>query len=350
MKKIFKRIVAIVLATGISNIFTSLNAFAVNDIRAGYNYELNYIEDVLPKYLVNNDIELDDIYISDSFNVFNAELDETCTADTYVVFEEDDIIGLLTVDERNGKYFSSFEHGDFSELQNLYDSCADIAFVSYKEGLYVENNSKNISIANRNSNTDFRVSGVEHYPIIKRTPITPSRDGDGYYYRNNLSVPIVSNAGDPYNGYGLCWAASISAKYNYLTNSNWTALGLFYALESTYGGHPSGTDEWVQTAFAFFGMDDTQLKRMLNCIEICTQIDAYNPIYIEMSDYTDAHAMVLCGITFLTDGNGIYRLMDPNRTVLVDVNVTADVMDRTDPFCYATTYGYTFTNWYESWF
>lgn len=350
MKKNFKRFVAIVIATGMINIFTSVNTFAANDTEDGYNYELNYIEEVLPKYLVNNDIGLDDIYISDSFNVFNVELDETCTSDTYVVFEEDDIIGLLTVNEKNGEYFSSFEHGDFSELQNLYDSCANIAFVSYKEGLYVANNSTNISIANKTSNTDFRVSGVDRYPIIKQTPITPSRDGIDYYYRSNIDVPIVSNASNPYTDGGLCWAASIASKYNYLTNSNWTALGLYYALESTYGGHPSGTDEWVQTAFAFLGMNDTQLTRMMDCIEILTQIENDNPIYMELSRSGGSHATVLCGITFLTDGNGIYRLMDSNRTVLVDVNVTANTMDRIDPFYYATTYGYTYTNWYESWF
>ena len=59
----------------------------------------------------------------------------------------------------------------------------------------------------------------------------------------------------------------------------------------------------------------------MDCSEILSNIQAYNPIYIGLARTGGAHAVLLCGITFLLDDSGIYRIMDPNRSVYVDIAV-----------------------------
>lgn len=97
-------------------------------------------------------------------------------------------------------------------------------------------------------------------------------------------------------------------------------------------------------------MNETHLLRIMDCSEILSNIQSYNPIYIGVTNYSTSHALLFCGITFFTDETGIYRVMDPNRTVYVDIAVSEDTMNGDDDLIYVTTYGTTYTSWYHSWY
>ena len=131
--KFFSAIVAFVL-------FSSINGFKVYAEGTKNNKiqnEISYIESVLPSFLYGHDVISNDIYISESFNSYNIDTMKRSEADTYVIFDAENIIGLLTVDYIGDKFFSSFEYGSFETLQSIYERNSEMAFVSYNEKLYI---------------------------------------------------------------------------------------------------------------------------------------------------------------------------------------------------------------------
>ena len=344
--KFFSAIVAFVL-------FSSINGFKVYAEGTKNNKiqnEISYIESVLPSFLYGHDVISNDIYISESFNTYNIDTMKRSEADTYVIFDAENIIGLLTVDYIGDKFFSSFEYGSFETLQSIYERNSEMAFVSYNEKLYIINNSIINPIDDEYAEVEFTIPNLESEKIIKKSKIENNRNtNSGYYYMKNISVPIVANALSP-AGYGLCWAASIASKYDYISGNNLIAMDIYDALVDVYGGIPVGTNLWESRAFSYLNMNASYLSRMMDCSEILSNIQAYNPIYIGLARTGGAHAVLLCGITFLLDDSGIYRIMDPNRSVYVDIAVSEDTMNGDDQLTYVTSYGYTYTSWFDSWY
>jgi hypothetical protein len=341
---LYKKMIAVGMSIAFIPFFQLYSSSATDSETTNIQLEYSYIEQILPKYLKAHDVANADIYISNSFDVYNNDIKMASDADTYVVFEEDDVIGLLSVNYIDGTFHSSFEFGEFEDIQNYYDCEKEVAFISSNEKMSVEPSTKKSSIEREDISVDF--SSIEK---DRRIPCSVQRGTTSHYYRKNISVPIVPNAISP-AGQGLCWAASIASKYDYLTGNNLVAIDIYNALDELYDGTPIGIALWEARAFSHLNMSYTHLTRMLDCSEILPNIQANNPIYIGVSRSGGAHALLLCGITFYTDGTGLYRVMDPNRTVYVDIAVSEDTMNGDDQLTYVTTYGYTYTSWYDSWY
>lgn len=70
--------------------------------------KLEYAESAAALYLNSYDVDDNSIYLSQSYNVYNLDEEENSN-DLYIVFEDDTIIGMLSVTEINGEFYSSFE-------------------------------------------------------------------------------------------------------------------------------------------------------------------------------------------------------------------------------------------------
>lgn len=349
----FIKSIVLMMALVIFSSSISHTVFAESIQNEDDNSVVTYIEDVLPNYLEIHNVDMDNIYISNSFNVYNADINQNTDIDTYVVFKEDKVIGLFSINEINENYYSSFEYNNFDSIQEVYDNNEEIAFVSSDESLLIESELELYTVDECKTiyNTEIKVD--ELYRIEKAQEIEAEDNileiSSSYYYKKNIAVPIVANATSP-NNEGLCWAATIASKYDYESNQNLTAIDVYNNLAQEYGGNPIGTVTWVQRGFSYYSMDCTTLYRMMDCGEILENIKADNTIYMSLTDGSVGHAVLMCGITFNNDESGIYRIMDSNRSTYVDVAVSEETMNGESQFVYATNYGYTFNNWRRSFY
>lgn len=348
--KLLSEILSVSLILSILPSNVMMNAFAETS-KNTINSELSYIEETLPNFFVANNIISDNIFISQAYNVYNLELNCTASANTYIVFEDEDVIGLLSVDEHNGKFNSSFEYGNFSAIQKLYDDNENIAFVAYDEELYVENEVDIYDTDDITSDIELSTIEIELSTIDRNNHINNffTNTYSSYYYRKNISVPIVANETCPF-GHGLCWAATIASKYDYLSGNNIIAMDIYNELDAMYDEHPLGLPIWEERACNYLNMNYTYLDRMMDCGEILENIKVNNPISMSISRNGGAHAVLLCGITFFNDNSGIYRIMDSNKSTYVDIAVSEDTMNGDEQFTYATSYGYIYTNWFRSFY
>ncbi len=350
-KRLLTSLLSVSIAISILSSDTVIDTFAESTF-ALKSAELCYIENVLPDYLSAHDITSNNIYISQSYNVYNANLKSNASANTYIVFEDNDIIGLLNVDENNGNYYSSFEYNDFSAIQELYNESESIAFVAYDENLFVESEFEVYSVEDCDINADLGVVNTTFSNISRNMYINNSlynNNSPSYYYRKNISVPIVLNDVCPL-GHGLCWAATVASKYDYITGENISTIDLYNILDELYDDHPIGYPIWDERACDYLNMSYTYVGNMMNCADIYNNIRVNNPIGISLSRTGGAHAVLLCGITFLNDESGIYRIMDPNKTTYVDIAVSEDTMNGDEQLTYVTSYGYTYDNWFRSFY
>lgn len=349
MNNIFAR-KCVALLTAISTSFTTMNCITLTGFAESWeiNSELEYAENATALYLSSYDVDNDSIYLSQPYSVYNLDEEENSN-NLYIVFEADTIIGMLSVTEVDGEFYSSFEFNSFDGLQSVYDNNESISFVSSDEKLYVEESSESFGVYDQNNTVTYNFALTTEIELekIHRVENNVSLYSTSVHtYQNNLLVPIVQN--ESING-GLCWAAAIASKVDYLNNSTYIAHDIYYILNELYGGTSCGIPLWITRGYSYFGISTTTYYRMLNCVEIYNSINSNNPIHIDLFNSSSVgHSVLISGITINADGSGIYRLVDSNKLSYVDVIVPADVMTAESNFIYATSYGYTFDIWARS--
>lgn len=313
--------------------------------------QLEYAENVLDTYLSSYDVNENEIYLSTPYNVYDME-NEKETNDVYVVFEDDSVIGMLTVTEINGEYYSSFEFNNFETLQEIYDNNESFSLTCSNEQLYINKESEIYSVEDANITVECEFSLISEVQteLEKEYKVDISNIqtyANVYSYQKNLPVPIVPNVN--ING-GLCWAAAIASKHDYLHGATATATDVYYILKGMYNTTPYGVPEWIKKGYQYFNIPCTTFYRMVDCVEIFNNIENNNPIHIDGFDNNVGHSVLISGITINNDGSGIYRLVDSNRMSYVDIAVSEATMIGENNFVYATGYGYTFTDWTRSYY
>lgn len=348
MKKFYLKKCAAILAAIITGCtVTPCVSSAAYDDTEKIDPQLLYAERAIVTYLNSYDVDSNAIYLSDSYNVYNLD-EEEYGNDVYIVFENDTIIGMLSVTDINGEYYSSFEFNSFDKLQEFYDNNDPISLVSSNEKLYVEESSETYEIYDKDVTIRYNFSITTEAELEKAHKLEIPNSTDltrVYTYQKNLTVPIVPN--ESING-GLCWAAAIASKVDFLNTSTYVAHDVYYILAGMYSGTPSGVPLWITRGYDYFGISITTYYRMLNCVEVYNSISSDNPIHIGLFNSSVGHSVLISGITINADGSGIYRLVDSNKLSYVDVIVPADVMTADSDFIYATSYGYTFDHWGRS--
>lgn len=348
MKNVFiKRGIAFLAAIITSCTVAPCFSSAVSNTDEEINAQLEYAESAAALYLNSYDVDDNSIYLSQPYNVYNLDEKESGN-DLYIVFEDDTIIGMLSVTEINGEFYSSFEFNSFDGLQSVYDNNELISFVSSDEKLYVEESCEAYDVYDQNNTVSYNFSVTTEAELEKSYKVESAvslYSTSVHTYKKNLSVPIVQN--ESING-GLCWAAAIASKVDYLNTSTYIAHDVYYILSGLYGSTPYGVPLWITRGYSYFGISTTTLYRMLDCVEVLNSINSDNPIHIDLFNSSVGHSVLISGITINADGSGIYRLVDSNKMSYVDVIVPADVMTADSNFVYATSYGYTFDRWDRS--
>lgn len=267
--------------------------------------EVNYIEDVLPSYLSAYDYDLNDIAV---VAMNTSENDSK----NYIVRNNNETLGLLSVAEIAGYFYSSFEFGDFDEFQSNVVMC-------YSESLELDSQ------------------------ISNQVSLTASTKTIVYQY--NMNVPVVSSV--ILNGVNSYWLSPLVSKYNYLNDTDFTPAEVNELLIDLYGGTPSDTANWREDAAATLEVGNTVVDAPLDYIDVYGQINFGNPIYMYMDSSSGKNAALLCGFTLYSDGTAVYKIMDPNRTSLVNVSVSSSAMTDASNFVYSASYGTVYT-WEES--
>ena len=140
MKKI-KKVLAFLTSV------TAINAMSGSLLTSAYDEtsEHKYIDSALTIYLNSYDVDCENIFISEPYNVYDID-NEINTNNVYVVFEADKVIGLLSVADTVNGYRSSFEYQSFAVLQNIYNNSESFCFVCMDMKLYIKQSDKVFSV------------------------------------------------------------------------------------------------------------------------------------------------------------------------------------------------------------
>lgn len=327
----------------------SFSASAVTNMKC--DTEVQYALSVVDEYLFNNNISLENIFISSPFQVEN-EKTGLKIKDIYIVFQSDTIIGLLSVANKNEKYYSSFQLNSNDYIQKAYNNKKRIAFKIYDDALYISDGEDLTPISAVNNSRQISIQApIDKMQIISRVYNLSTSErqisSNDYYYQKYLNVPFVAN--NSLNG-GICWAASIASKCNFKNSSNLSALTVYYDLIAEYNATPNGAPLWVQRGYGLYNVNCTFIDHMVNCAALYTQIYNDNPVDIVISGADGAHQVLICGLQLNYDGTAYYRIRDCNYFDYQDVFVSEEVASAEDDFYYAPANIAPFTSWYWTYY
>ena len=192
MNIIVNKTAAIIMTTlsiGISNPFNTNFSVKASDIQ---DVKIEYADIMTAKYLNNYDVDEDGIYLSNSFNVYS--LDESKSSnDVYMVFENDKVVGMLSVADLDGEYYSSFEYSSFELLQNCYDNKTPFCFVSSNEALYAAIDMELVAINNQDQDFQYDASLLSD---IKKQQLKKEHKVDISVEKGDVNIDGKLNAVD----------------------------------------------------------------------------------------------------------------------------------------------------------
>lgn len=174
-KSIIKKISCYLISTITFCCINPYSTFADNNELCKKDPQYAYAEDTIVTYLKSYNVNNNEIYLSEPYNVYNLN-EEKESNDVYIVFENDNIIGMLTVTDVDGEYYSSFEYNSFEPLQELFEKNIPFSFVSYDESLYVENKCAAYNVYNDNKIISYDFTITTEAELEKSHKITKVRD------------------------------------------------------------------------------------------------------------------------------------------------------------------------------
>lgn len=304
----------------------------------------------------NNQVSNEITSISNPIILYNLEAtgnDKTA----YFAISNNSIIGMLIIDEVQNEYVSSYVQLNNPELNSIYASASQVAFVLKNECLvYITSQGANVLLGNNDvSLSDFNISNSSDYTftnIINTNNVLQiaNINSRSILLDRRLNVTPVSNY--TLNGVGLCWAAAVAENVNYMCGTYYTALGIYNLCQSYFGGTPQGDDLWYLRAYGLCGINISITYSPINYSQIYGLLSNNTPIQVDMSRIDEnnqliGHAFVISGITVvdMPSTHAYYYISDPNESSIVCVEVSYSAMINGDYFYYAAPYGRTYTNW-----
>lgn len=300
--------------------------------------------------------ESESIYCSQLLDVITEDKDEKAM----LVFEEEEIVGLLLGTDINGETLYSFIYNDFEELSENVKEGNEIALVSNDEQLVCVSDDEIELLAGDKeelSDTIEEINNMEKVECekIKKIPLPDNisfevnekqmpikEEGIAYEEINNnlneyknvvtdakiaidryhtsyklLNVPWLVNENSDY-GKGLCWTAAGAMISRYYGKGNYTAKSLYRKLKNSYNKEPVGTKDWFNTMFAALNLRYNVYDRKLSYDEVFTELKKNRPITVSLRRYINgkhmgAHSVVLCGsFCYLADAKYYYVYRDSN--------------------------------------
>lgn len=172
---------------------------------------------------------------------------------------------------------------------------------------------------------------------------TNTTNATGTY--TSLNVPIEANI--RINGAGICWAACVASLARY-RGMSYNAAGVYYTLQSIYGGTPVGTTLWFNRGFREILSELCMTTTMtMNYSSINNYLLTDNPLILDIftSDGSIGHS-IICRYVYQGANSVMYGFMDPNYDVYRYVTINGSSGSFSN-FYYAPDYTYTEVRYYR---
>lgn len=297
----------------------------------------------------------DKVEISQKYKINGADNDSSL----FFVKIDDTQVGAISVSKVEGENRSAFLYGE--DIFERIDEDEKIAVLSNDTGINLcsidETKVLTGNDAGTNINQDnskYNLKQIEYKDITDSVEVDSSKvnvnnvqidaqvsDGD---YETNFAyigthqkkyktivntantlmlfttkLDLIPNAS--VNNVGLCWAATGASIINYKRGGTTycTAIKVYNALKSAYGGTPSGTIEWEQRMWNYYALSMNKVDHKLSFTNVLYLMEAHKPVFCSFlhneknTDNNYAHAVALCGCYYRTDLKKYYYVyMDPN--------------------------------------
>lgn len=311
---------------------------------------------ILPELLSLSETNLlnQELSLSQPIEILNDD-DENNYA--FFLFSNRSCIGEIVVSYVNNNFCSSVVYQNFPIVSEAYINAIPISLVSVGESLILctDNSAKTIigNYTTTQIENDNQLVSMIHQlesEVLTLNNIEPAYElysggdsGGGTVTFTTVDLPYVSNADDP-NG-GLCWAAVAASMIMHHTNyTNLGAIDIFNVVKNGRGSAPGNPSD---VAYALGYYDLSYYWILADGLPYQTVLDSINgnyPIWARIARNGGGHAVAICGYQSTLNGNKYFQLMDPNVSYKVWVSVNESSVD----FTYATSYGYTYTEWTHS--
>ncbi len=173
---------------------------------------------------------------------------------------------MLCIGDDAGEYSSSYLDYEFPKIQKALDNNIDIALVAIIRELSAMTVRhllifRQIKIIEVNANSaSVDIDSVSPYYTDLQDCVSPIAT---YATPYMISLKIDSVPNEVVNDKGICWAASIAAKYNYVhkykkgDTGYVTARNVYDIVGIKLGGTPVGSVEYTRAALDCYGLTNT---------------------------------------------------------------------------------------------
>lgn len=350
-----KKIIRIILTSVLMCMFLMIPVSAYNEDNnetpnTEYTQE-DYAFDSMSRYInASSGNSRDTVYISSPvvLNSYDSGIDNKTV---YFAIDGNTLIGMLTVDEVEGKFVSSYMPINFDELNFIYESATPFSLNIINESLILSYENKTVTLIDSHSTANkFKISQQNFSSNIctlenTEKKIERTNNAKSVILNMQLSVNRVVN---PSN---ICWAAVVAQNVNYMNGTSYTAQGIYNLCSNNYSGTPVGNEPWLSRAYNLCGVNVTVIDSARNYSQVYGLLSYSRPLHIRF-ERTDAlgtkhaHGVSISGITVFNSPSfyAYYYIVDPNvGTVSIEVPYST-MLDGSD-LTYATSYGYTYTEW-----
>ena len=358
LKKLIKKLVTIIAASTIL-ITSSIGVEAESSNKISQQYKLDaYIESSLEGYVSLMFDEDDMVYASKPITIHNWDTGNT-NKQAVFVFDNDKIVGQLTISEINGEFYSSYSSPDYIDVINdMYRNKTDFVIGSEKGYFILDTQSKTYTLHNTNIKNDEEenivLSNVKTNVKneTERSSIVKCNNTVNISNKRSINymAPVPHVDPDPFHN-KTCWAACVASMTNYKKGTSYTANNVYVdcwaSVSYDPNNKPSGTYNWINTAYGLYNVSLSYLNSGLTGSSVVSYISWNRPIHIGVTDTTlnAGHGLVIAGVTS-TGSGGYYYLMDTNESNYVTIYVNSTNWNSTSNFAYVTSYdNYNFNHW-----
>lgn len=334
----------------------NIPSISANAIWESKNQVTTYAESILPQYLSVNGLFSHEYKISEPITLYNWEYGQNDKI-LFFVFDNNQAVGQLVVQNYEGKLYSSFNTGNLDIITEAFNNNTPVAFGYYNECFVMRTESENIllSVTTKDNpldglsdNVRLKTSTLNYLTPISIDNLSQINSAIAPHttvYDKQLGVNLVSN--DSVNGVGICWASCVASKVNYQKRKSLYAIDVYNKVDSLYSGTPIGNTTWITRAYSAYDVNITTENNSVGASKCYSQLSSGKPLHITITRNGGAHGVLIAGVYYLdvSSAGGVYTLMDPNVPSLVSLAVQPSVIQNGSGFNYVTSYGYTYTNW-----
>lgn len=387
MKKFFKTVISslLVIVMTIVSIPSSAETKSICNIYGLDSYELNkildYAEAVLPSYLKANNNTPKTCNIS-----YPIYIDNYSSYMIFVISEENEIIGRLSVGFANENIFSSFSISIDPLIKAFYNESVDTYFTFKNGNIYAFSAQKEFCcVEKRAVTTETKISQDEdelkanstsifNSPKVQKIRIAKNINlkYDTSYTRSSFATLNVNHVANTYvseiDNY-ICWAACTAMAVNYMERNNnnfnnLTAIDVYNDVKDNMDEFscdndcilPDGCKKCINYSYSHYNHPASLIAAPICGSEMYSHISSGKAVQINIKNSTSnvAHAVIVKAV-MLENQYVVYTIVDPSKSVrdsVHNVSIAVSPTTVTDRFIYTGVAdngsSITYNDWYRT--